>query len=550
MKHIPALKNPILPGFHADPCLCRRGEDYYLAVSSFEWFPGVPIYHSRDMRHWELLTHGLQDDRAADLRRLPSAKGVWAPCLTWCEEDGLFYLTYSVMNSMEARYFDVNNYVITAPEVTGPWSAPVYLHSAGFDGSMFHDRDGKKYVISLEWETRPGYEKPGAICLVEYDPAAKAIVGLPRRIYTGGTDRGCIEGPHLYRRGEWYYLLCAEGGTGYAHCVTMARSHSVWGPYEPDPANPILTSAPGDFNERADWDHLKPRYYNPNTLLQKAGHGSYVDTAAGETYLAFHCSRPFLPELRCTLGREAGLARMVWTEDGWLRTWTGDNLAREEVLPSALPDAPVERPPARDLFQGPELAPYWYAPRRSPGRFARVGEGGLTLRGGESLCSLHEVALLARKLTSVQVQVTTRLDFAPTRYQHTAGLVLYYDNMDYAYLEKTWDEGLGAPVLLVRHLENGVRTDSRPVPAPPGPVWLRLTIQGRRTAFAWSADGAEYQAVGPVLDTSTFSDEYCKYGEFTGAFVGMACEDGVLHRLCAQFACFDYQADEEAGVNR
>ena len=144
------MKNPVLPGFHADPCLCRRGGDYYLAVSSFEWFPGVPIYHSRDMKHWVLLTHALTDDRTADLRRLPSAKGVWAPCLTWCEADGLFYLVYSVMNSMEARYFDVNNYVITAKEITGPWSEPVYLHSAGFDGSMLHDIDGKKYVVALE----------------------------------------------------------------------------------------------------------------------------------------------------------------------------------------------------------------------------------------------------------------------------------------------------------------------------------------------------------------------------------------------------------------
>ena len=131
------LKNPILPGFHADPCICRRGDDYYIAVSSFEWFPGIPVYHSRDLKHWELYTHVLTDERTCDLKRLPSAKGIWAPCLTWCEEDGLFYVVYGIMNSMNARYFDIDNYLITAPDIRGPWSEPVYLHSAGLTHQFF-----------------------------------------------------------------------------------------------------------------------------------------------------------------------------------------------------------------------------------------------------------------------------------------------------------------------------------------------------------------------------------------------------------------------------
>lgn len=532
------MRNPILPGFHADPSICRRGDDYYLAVSSFEWFPGIPIYHSRDLKHWELLTHGLCDDRNPDLRKLPSAKGVWAPCLTWCEADGLFYLTYSVMHSMNARYFDEDNFVQTAPEVTGPWSEPVYLHSAGFDGSLFHDTDGKKYVAALDWETRETYEKPGAICLAEYDPRQKQVVGEIRRIYTGGTDRGCIEGPHLTKRGEWYYLMCAEGGTGYAHCVTMARSKCVWGPYEPDPQNPIVTSVPGDFNERHDWDHLKPRYFNPASYLQKSGHGSYVDTPLGETYLVHLCSRPFRPELRCTLGRETAMEKMVWTEDGWLRMADGGNLARAEFTPSALPEVPMPPLPERDDFTGDVLRPDYYAPRWSPARFCTLEPGKLLLRGSESLCSLHQVSLLARKLTSVHTTVTTALDFAPESYHHAAGLVLYYDNMNYVFLEK-YVEDAGCPAMLrVRRLDNGVRTESAGIPAPGGRVFLRLEIRGRDTQFYWSGDGRTYLPIGPVWDTSEFSDEYCKYGEFTGAFVGMACEDSLLHRATAAFSFF------------
>ncbi len=241
------IQNPVFKGFNPDPSICRRGDDYYVAVSSFEWFPGLPVYHSRDLKHWQLLTHVLTDDNNPDLKKLPSAKGIWAPSLTWCEEEKLFYVIYGVMNSMNSRYFDVDNYLITASEITGPWSEPVYLHSAGFDASILHDTDGKKWIVSLEWETREGYEKPGAICLVEYSPQTRSVVGYPQRIWRGGTDRGCIEAPHLTRRGDYYYLMVAEGGTGYCHAVTMARATQVAGPYEGDPQNPIVTSWYGEL---------------------------------------------------------------------------------------------------------------------------------------------------------------------------------------------------------------------------------------------------------------------------------------------------------------
>ena len=145
------LRNPILKGFNPDPCICRKGEDYYIAVSTFEWFPGIPIYHSRDMKNWELYTHVLTDDSNPDLKKLPSAKGIWAPCLTYCESEDMFYVIYGVMNSMNARYFDVDNFLITAKDIKGPWSEPVYLHSSGFDASILHDDDGRKYIVSLDW---------------------------------------------------------------------------------------------------------------------------------------------------------------------------------------------------------------------------------------------------------------------------------------------------------------------------------------------------------------------------------------------------------------
>ena len=547
------IKNPILPGFNPDPCICRKGEDYYMAVSSFEWFPGIPVYHSKDLKNWELYTHVLTDDSLVDLKKLPSAKGIWAPCLTYCEKEDLFYVVYGVMNSMNARYFDVDNYLITAKDIKGPWSEPVYIHSSRFDASILHDDDGRKYIVSLEWETREGYEKPGAICMVEYSPEKKEIIGYPKRIWSGGTDRGCIEAPHLTKRGDYYYIMCAEGGTGYGHSVTMGRAKNVWGPYEGDPTNPILTSIPGDFYERHDPDHLKPKYFNPESVLQKSGHGSYVETQLGEVYMVHLTSRPFVPELRCTLGRETAIQKMKWTDDGWLRMYDDSNLAKEYVEESKLPEYKVPQIPNFDDFDGEELGLQYYAPRISPSSFADVKArpGYVRIRGQESRCSLNKVSILARKLTSVYATVTTKMEFKPEVHQHSAGLIMYYDNMNYIYLRKYYSETLGQSALSVIHLENGEKTEflNTRIPVDECPIYLRLKVEGRKSYFEWSYDGEVYNKIGKVFDTTKFSDEYCKYGEFTGTFVGLTCADRVLHKHYADFDFFNYEADETKGVN-
>ena len=548
------IQNPILPGFNPDPCICRKGGDYYIAVSSFEWFPGIPIYHSKDMKNWELYSHALQNADDPDLKKLPSAKGIWAPCLTYCEQDDLFYVVYGVMNSMNARYFDVDNFLITAKDPKGPWSEPVYLHSTGFDASLFHDDDGRKYVVALEWETRTEYEKPGPISIMEYDPKTKQMIGMPKQFWRGGTDRGCIEAPHLTKRGEYYYIMCAEGGTGYYHSVTVGRSKNIFGPYEPDPCNPIVTSSPGDFNERADWDHLKPRYYNPQSKIQKSGHASYVDTPDGETWLVHLGSRPFVPELRCTLGRETYIQKMTWTEDGWLRMADGSNLAKEFVEPSALPEVPVAQIPVHDDFDSAELALHYYAPRIDPKSFVDLTSrpGWARLRGQESGCSLNKVSLLARKLTSVRATATTKLDFTPLSYQHTAGLILYYDNMNFLYLYKYFSETLGHSAIAVMALENGTKTelhDTRTYVEDGKDIWMRVKIEGRKSQFQWSLDGENYQDIGPAFDTTKLSDEYSEFGEFTGTFVGITCGDRMMHKHTADFDFFDYQADETADVD-
>lgn len=541
------IHNPILPGFNPDPCICKRGDDFYLAVSTFEWLPGIPVYHSRDLKHWELLTHVITSEKQADLKKLPSAKGIWAPDLSWDEKEHRFYVVYGVMNSMNARYFDVDNYLIWSRDIEGPWSEPVYLHSAGFDASFFKDDDGRQYIVSLEWESRDGYEKPGEICLCEYSEEEGQIIGLPERIWRGGTDRGCIEAPRLTKHNDMYYLMCAEGGTGYNHCVTMARSDTVWGPYEKDPCNPILTSSPNDSYERDDPDHLKPKYFNPAAPLQKAGHASYVELPDGEVYLAHLCARPFVPELRCTLGRETAIQKMYWTDDGWLRLEGGGNLAKLDVPePKGLQsNQPLQEEPAvfRDEFDQTEMKKGYYAPRILPSDFTDLKErpGYLRMRGQEAQTSLNRVSLLARKLTDLQARVTVRMDFHPLVYQHSAGLILYYDNMNYLYLRKYYSQTLGQSAISIIHLENGRKeelTDTR-TPVGENEIWFRLWVRGRKTWFEWSMDGEEFRKIGRVFDTTRFSDEFCEYGEFTGTMVGMTCTDRLLHRQSADFGLFE-----------
>ena len=541
------IKNPILPGFNPDPCICRKDDDYYIAVSSFEWFPGIPVYHSRDMKNWELYTHVLTDDETVDLKKLPSSKGIWAPCLTWCESENLFYVVYGVMNSMNAGYLEVDNSLITASDIKGPWSEPVYLHSAGFDASILHDDDGRKYIVSLEWETREGYEKPGVISMSEYNPVKKEIIGYPKHIWRGGTNRGCIEAPHLYKKNGYYYIMCAEGGTGYNHCVTMGRSRNIWGPYEKDPNGPVVTSNPVETNERNNIDHLKPQYFNPYTTLQKAGHGSLVDLPNGESYLVHLCARPFVPELRCTLGRETAIQKMKWTDEGWLRMTDGTNIAKEYTEESALEEYPVSQIPDFDDFDSDILGSWYYSPRIMPSCFADINarKGYVRLRGQESRTSLNKVSILARKLTSTYATVTTKMEYIPEMPHQSAGLIFYYDNMNYINLRKYYSETLGQSALSIIHIENGEKAemlDTR-VAVEDVPVYMRVEVRGRKMQFMWSLDGKKYIPIGPVFDATKFSDEYCRYGEFTGTMVGITCADRVKHKHYADFDFFEYKTE-------
>lgn len=540
-------QNPIISGFAPDPSICRKGNDYYIATSSFEWFPSVPIYHSTDLVNWELLTYCIGEDTGLNFSYIESAKGIWAPALRYSEDEDLFYLSFNIMHSMNARFFDVDNYVMTSSSIKGPWSKPVYLHSAGFDGSLFNDDDGRKWFVSLEWETRDNYHKPGVICLCEYDAKNKCIIGVPKRIFKGATNRGCIEGPHIYRHDDFYYLMCAEGGTGYGHAVTMARSKNIWGPYESDPNGPILTSTP-DFDEMDSDESKKLHRYNPKVTIQKAGHGSIVETPNGEIYMAYLCARPLLPELRCPLGRECSIQKMEWNSDGWLRKANSvDNFAQVDIdLPNLPLGNPISKSSKYDLSDG--LLPIdFFSPRIFPSSFAKVEDKKIIIRGQESLSSCHKASYLGKKLTGLNDYFEARMDYHPNLYQEYAGICIYYDQMDYILLRKTFNEKMNSEVLELLQVDNGERleiSDSR-IAISDSLITLKLKVEGNKITF-WYTDKDEFKQIGKAFATDHLSDEYCKAGEFTGTTVGLFCVDAMFHRKSAKFDKIEYCAMNES----
>ena len=538
------IHNPVIPGFHPDPSVVRTGDDYYLATSTFVWEPGIRLFHSRDLQTWELVGHGLAPG-THDLRGLACHEGIWAPDLSHDAANGTFHLTYSVVRSTAARYFDVDNYVVSAAAVEGPWSPPVYLNSVGFDPSLFHDDDGRHWLVALEWDPRQGYEHPGAIVLDEYDPTLGRLVGESRRIYRGGSNRGCLEAPHLYRHDGQYYLMAAEGGTGYAHGVTLARSPVIEGPYEPDPLNPFLTSNPASIPGRGDPDHLKPQCYNPDAELQKAGHGCLVSTPDGEWYVAHLCARPVGPDHRCTLGRETAVQQVRWSDDGWLRLTTGGTLARSQTpAPTGVvaSTAPAELVLSTE-FSGPGLDARFSTLRRPAADdwlTVAVDGPGLRLRGGEAVTSRHEPSVVATPLQGFVATVETSVDVVPHHFSQSAGLVVIYDERNFLYARLYASESLGTRVAAVVSVESGVKTellDTRQ-PVPDGPIVMGGEFDVGVVRFWWAPvdDHRDRRPLGPALDTTFMSDE--AVDGFTGTLVGVACVDGYRRELEATFDHF------------
>ncbi len=521
------IQNPILKGFNPDPSICRVGDDYYIATSTFEWFPGVQIHHSKDLKNWKVIAQPLNRQSQLDMKGVPDSCGVWAPCLSY--SNGVFYLVYTNVKSFDGVWKDTPNYVATTQDILGEWSDPVYLNSAGFDGSFFHDDNKIWYTCMLVDHRNAKFF--GGVELQEYDDEKKQLVGDVYYLTTG-TKIGSTEGPHIYKHEGYYYLLLAEGGTEYGHASTILRSEKITGPYEENPNNPILTCA-----------------HHPEHSIQKSGHASMVETQHGDWYIVFLVGRPLTTHGRCILGRETAIEEIIW-KNGWPMLKTETNLPRVLIPQPKFKEHPFEIAPDREDFDADSL-PLDFQSLRIPmdesWMSLKERSGYLRLKGKESLTSMHIQALIARRLQHIQAEITTCMEFEPESFQQLAGLVVYYNTGHYHYLNVSTD-GENKLVSIISSNNFTTHEQSEKVIVSKGePIILKAVIIKEKLQYHYSINGAEFSAIGNVLDMSLLSDDNVRDGSeryrpaFTGSFVGMCCQDLKTNSKHADFDWFEYK---------
>lgn len=531
------IRNPILPGFRPDPSICRVGNDYYIAVSTFEWYPGVEIHHSTDLVNWQLAARPLNRAALLDMRGNPDSCGVWAPCLS--HADGLFWLVYTDVKRLDGAAKDTHNYITTCKTVSGRWSDPWYVNSSGFDPSLFHDEDGRKWFLNMQWNHRgegtggnPKHASFDGILLQEWSPE-HGLTGDVTNIYAG-TERGLTEAPHLFRRDGYYYLTTAEGGTGYDHAVTLARSRDIRGPYEDHPDKFVITTA-----------------HAPDHPIQRTGHGQMVETPQGEVYHTFLMGRPIPgPDGTgrfCPLGRETGIARCVWKDDGWLYLENGGQVPPMDVpAPGGVTATPAPVTALRRDFADDTLPPeFQWLRTPDPDRLFRITPGAAILTGRESWGSWFEQSLLARRQEHHAYVAETAVTFDAQTYQQAAGLFTYYNRHKFHGLVLTFEEGRRVlrVVSCAGDWPDGALTwPSAVVPVEDGPVEMRVDVNYATQHFFWRQAGGTWHAIGATCNAALVSDEGGRgeHGSFTGAFVGMHCMDTSGRAMTARFSRFDY----------
>ncbi|WP_203650317.1 glycoside hydrolase family 43 protein [Secundilactobacillus yichangensis] len=508
------VANPVLTGFNPDPCLFRGADAYYLLVSTFEYLPGIRVYRSEDLVEWDYYTSILTD---IDLTGNTRGCSIWAPFAAY--HDGKYYVVYTDVKSTRVPYKDVNNYIITADSIDGPWSKPYYINSSGFDPSVFFDDDGKLYFLNEYWDYRlKTHNKSAGILIQELEPKSLTLKGDPQILFNG-TAAKKTEAPEIYKHNGYYYLLTAEGGTESGHQETIARSKSIFGPYELDPKNPMLTSKD-----------------NPKLTLQNAGHASLVSDDQDNWYLAHLTTRPIKDDVTL-LGRETAIQNVKWSDDGWLRLSNGSNQPDDYYTVPINEANPVRSNEFHDDFKAGKLNfEHWNTLRKMPtSDWLQFSKQGVTIAGGQSPQSEFNQHLIAKRQTDVNFSTSVTVDFKPTNYMQLAGLGLYLDIDNYAFLAVTFDETVGRCITLLKAEKGEFSILTSPIAIKNDSVKLKADVNGIKGTFSFE-DGNHDVEIKPNLDLDFLS------GGFTGNFIVLDTIDmGQYNRAKATFNSFDYQ---------
>ena len=501
------LYNPILPGWYSDPSICRTGDDYFLVTSSFAYFPGVPIFHSKDLVNWTQIGHVLDRPSQLPLEGQGITRGIFAPAISYNEHNQTYYM---ITTNVER-----GNFYVTTRDPFGAWSDPVWLPEVqGIDPSFFFDEDGKAYIVNNDApEGTPLYEGHRALRIQEFDVESGQVFGPRPVIVNGGVNLEekpiWIEGPHIYKIKGEYYLMAAEGGTGPQHSEVIFKSRQPMGPYIPWDQNPILTQR-----------HLDPDREDPVTC---AGHADLVQTPEGDWWAVFLACRPIDGEFE-NLGRETFLMPVRWSDDGYPYMTRG-----EEVVPMILEKEGAVRGEqvtfgnfeVRDSFNGDSMGLQWMTLRApADDLWSLTDQPGYLALDCTPLKATDPVtpALIIRRIQHHQFECTTRLVFDPDE-QDAAGLLLLKDEGHQYFLSVSKSED-GREAALLK-ISSGGHEKLAAKAMEPGTesVGLRVVSHGKTLDFYVAGDSEEWELL--IGDVEAYFLSTAHAGGFTGTTIGM-----------------------------
>jgi alpha-N-arabinofuranosidase len=498
-------KNPIIPGFYPDPSICRAGENYYLVTSSFEYFPGVPIFHSRDLINWRQIGYSLTRKSQLLLENVESSGGIYAPTIRY--HDGIFYMVTTNKNQG-------GNFYVYTKDPSGEWSEPVLLDQDGIDPSLFFDDDGNAYLASTG---------NNGIIQSRIDIKTGKRLTDAKHIWSG-TGGSYPEGPRLYKINNLYYLMIAEGGTEYGHMETIARSNNPWGPFESYSHNPILTHRSS---------------INP---IQATGHADLIEAHNGSWWAVFLGIRPVGFSHCHHLGRETFLAPVTWLDGGWPIIGQ-DGKVFLEMEADCLSRHPWEEDKVRDDFNDKELGPQWNFLRNPKDENSSLSErpGWLKLVGSEvSLNDVGSPAFVGRRQRHFKCSISTLLDFSPKRDGEEAGLAVRMSESHHYEIAVTPLKG-ERYIIIRRRIGSFVDILAREK-IKKGPVKLRIKATPELYFFSYALGDQDFKIIGKT-ETRYLSSEVA--GGFTGVYFAMyAVGGGRKSTTPAFFDWFEYITEE------
>lgn len=509
------VTNPVLTGFNPDPCLFKGKDAYYLLVSTFEYMPGIRVYESKDLANWNyktaILTH-------IDLSGNNRGCSIWAPFAAY--HQGTYYVTYTDVKSTRVPYKDVNNYIITAQSIEGPWSKPKYINSSGFDPSIFFDDDNKCYFLNEYWDYRlHTHNKSAGILIQELNPRTLTLIDQPKILFKG-TVAQKTEAPQIYKHNHYYYLLTAEGGTEANHMVTVARAKQIMGPYQIDPQNPMLTAKD-----------------NPNLTLQCAGHASLVKDKDDQWYMAHLATRPIKDDI-ALLGRETAIQNVYWSTDNWLRLSNNTNQPNDTYEVHAKTSIKQQTHEFYDGFKTEQLNfAHWNTLRKMPTTdWLKFTPQGIQLAGGQSLQSEFDQHLIAKRQTDFNFKVSTVIQFNPVNYLQLAGLALYLDIDNYLFFAITYDEKIGKSLTVMQAIAGDFKILINPIAiSEDSDIKLEIVVNNLDATLLFK-DSEVMHTILKNIDLSFLS------GGFTGNFIALDTIDmGQYNNAKACFKSFHYQ---------